>query len=84
MTNAVPLGPRTVAESDLLGFFKAEPLTKYKPGVFDDGQVQKNYASFLKAFLNQRSTMKAHKGEAVYINRFAKKRPASRSYGCSK
>ena len=35
-----------------LDFFKAEPLTKYKPGVFDDGQMQKNDASFLKAFLN--------------------------------
>ena len=35
-----------------LDFFKAEPLTKYKPGVFDDGMLQKMDASFLKAFLN--------------------------------
>ena len=35
-----------------LDFFKSEPLTKYKPGVFDDGHMQKNGASFLKAFLN--------------------------------
>eukprot|EP00438_Fugacium_kawagutii_P016962 Skav217276 [mRNA] locus=scaffold120:151962:152591:- [translate_table: standard] len=35
-----------------LDFFKAEPLTKYKPGVFDDGQMQKSEASFLKALLN--------------------------------
>lgn len=35
-----------------LDFFKAEPLTKFKPGAFDDGQMQKNDASFLKAFLN--------------------------------
>lgn len=35
-----------------LDFFKPEPLTKYKPGVFDDGQMQKNDVSFLKAFLN--------------------------------
>ena len=35
-----------------LDFFKAEPLTKFKPGVFDDGMLQKMDASFLKAFLN--------------------------------
>ncbi|CAE8596347.1 unnamed protein product [Polarella glacialis] len=35
-----------------LDFFKAEPLTKYKPGGFDDGMMQKQDASFLKAFLN--------------------------------
>ncbi|CAJ1377361.1 unnamed protein product [Effrenium voratum] len=35
-----------------LDFFKAEPITKYKPGVFDDGMLQKMDASFLKAFLN--------------------------------
>ena len=39
-----------------LDFFKAEPLTKYKPGVFDDGQMQKNDASFLKACLNPSET----------------------------
>ena len=40
-----------------LDFFKAEPPTKYKPGVFDDGQMQKNDASsFLKAFLNPSAT----------------------------
>ena len=35
-----------------LDFCNAEPLTKYKPGVFDDGQMQKNDASFPKTFLN--------------------------------
>ena len=35
-----------------LDFFKSEPLTKYKPGVFDDGMLQRMDASFLKAFLN--------------------------------
>jgi hypothetical protein len=35
-----------------LDFFKAEPITKYKPGCFDDGLMQKQDASFLKAFLN--------------------------------
>ena len=40
-----------------LDFFKAEPLTKYKPGVFDDGQLQKKDASFLKAFLNPAETL---------------------------
>ncbi|CAE7034963.1 GIP [Symbiodinium sp. CCMP2592] len=30
----------------------AEPLTKYKPGIFDDGNLQRMDASFLKAFLN--------------------------------
>ena len=35
-----------------LDFFKAEPLTKFKPGVFDDGMLQRMDASFLKAFLN--------------------------------
>lgn len=36
-----------------LDFFKAEPITKFKPGVFDDGLLQKMDASFLKAFLNR-------------------------------
>ena len=35
-----------------LDFFKAEALTKFKPGVFDDGMLQRMDASFLKAFLN--------------------------------
>jgi len=35
-----------------LDFFKAEPISKFKPGVFDDGMLQKMDASFLKAFLN--------------------------------
>ena len=35
-----------------LDFFKAEPLTRFKPGVFDDGMLQKMDSSFLKAFLN--------------------------------
>lgn len=35
-----------------LDFFKAEPITKFKPGVFDDGMLQRMDASFLKAFLN--------------------------------
>ncbi|CAE7631905.1 unnamed protein product, partial [Symbiodinium sp. CCMP2592] len=35
-----------------LDFFKAEPLTRFKPGVFDDGMLQRMDASFLKAFLN--------------------------------
>ncbi|CAE7776876.1 unnamed protein product [Symbiodinium sp. CCMP2592] len=33
-----------------LDFFKAEPLTRFKPGVFDDGMLQKMDASFLKAY----------------------------------
>ena len=39
-----------------LDFFKAEPLTKFKPGVFDDGMLQRMDASFLKAFLNPSAT----------------------------
>ncbi|CAE7745996.1 unnamed protein product [Symbiodinium sp. CCMP2592] len=35
-----------------LDFFKSEPLTKLKPGIFDDGMLQKMDSSFLKAFLN--------------------------------
>ena len=35
-----------------LDFFKSEPLTKFKPGIFDDGMLQKMDSSFLKAFLN--------------------------------
>ena len=35
-----------------LDFFKAEPITKFKPGVFDDGMLQRMDASFLKAFSN--------------------------------
>ncbi|OLP77886.1 hypothetical protein AK812_SmicGene42011 [Symbiodinium microadriaticum] len=34
------------------GKVKAESLTKFKPGVFDDGMLQRMDASFLKAFLN--------------------------------
>jgi hypothetical protein len=32
-------------------FFKAEPVTKYKPAIFDDGLLQKQSADVLKAFL---------------------------------
>ena len=35
-----------------LDFFKAEPITKYKPGGFDDGVMHKQDSAFLKAFLN--------------------------------
>ena len=35
-----------------LDFLKAEPITKFKPGVFDDGMLQRMDASFLRAFLN--------------------------------
>ncbi|CAE7554952.1 unnamed protein product, partial [Symbiodinium pilosum] len=31
-----------------LDFFKAEPLTRFKPGVFNDGMLQRMDASFLK------------------------------------
>ena len=33
-----------------LRLFKAEPLTKHKPGVFDDGQMQKNDAFLPQSF----------------------------------
>ena len=36
-----------------LDFLKAEPSTKFKPGVFDDGMLQRMDASFLRAFLNR-------------------------------
>ena len=39
-----------------LDFFKAEPITKFKPGVFDDGMLQRMDSSFLKAFLNPSAT----------------------------
>ena len=39
-----------------LDFFKAEPITKFKPGVFDDGVLQRMDSSFLKAFLNPSAT----------------------------
>ena len=35
-----------------LDFFKADPLCKYKPGIFDDGMLQRIDSSFQKAFLN--------------------------------
>ena len=35
-----------------LDFFKAQPLTKFKPGVVDDGMLQRMDAPFLEAFLN--------------------------------
>ena len=47
-TDLVP----SIVTAKHLDFFKAEPLTKFKPGVFDDGLLQKMDASFLKAFLN--------------------------------
>ena len=45
------LVPSIVAAKHL-DFFKAEPITKFKPGVFDDGMLQRMDSSFLKAFLN--------------------------------
>ena len=42
----------SIVTANHLDFFKAEPLTKLKPGMFDDGLLQKMDASFLKAFLN--------------------------------
>ena len=35
-----------------LDFFKAESLTRHKPGVFDDGMLQRIDVSFLKSFFN--------------------------------
>ena len=48
---AVTLYPQS-SPRNILTLFKAEPLTKFKPGVFDDGMLQRMDASFLKAFLN--------------------------------
>ena len=42
----------SVMAAEHLHFFKAEPLTRFKPGVFDDGMLQRMDSSFLKAFLN--------------------------------
>ena len=42
----------SVVTAKHLDFFKAEPLTRFKPGVFDDGMLQRMDSSFLKAFLN--------------------------------
>eukprot|EP00439_Symbiodinium_sp_Y106_P078380 s65_g17.t1 len=42
----------SIVTAKSLDFFKAEPLTRFKPGVFDDGMLQKMDSSFLKAFLN--------------------------------
>ena len=42
----------SIVTSEHLDFFKAEPITKFKPSVFDDGMLQRMDASFLKAFLN--------------------------------
>ena len=46
----------TIVTAKHLHFFKAEPLTKFKPGIFDDGMLQKMDASFLEAFLNPSAT----------------------------
>ena len=35
-----------------LDFFKGEPVTKFLPGIFDDGLMQKQDAAMLKGFLN--------------------------------
>ena len=42
--------PSTVTAKHLS--LKAEPLTRFKPGVVDDGLLQRMHASFPKAFLN--------------------------------
>ena len=42
----------SIVVAEHLDFFKAEPITKFKPSVFDDGMLQRMDASFLKAFLN--------------------------------
>ena len=42
----------SVVTAKHLDFSKAEPLTRFKPGVFDDGMLQRMDSSFLKAFLN--------------------------------
>ena len=42
----------SIATAKHLDFFKAEPLTRFKPGVFDNSVLQRMDASFLKAFLN--------------------------------
>ena len=47
-TDLVP----SIVTAKHLDFFKAEPITKFKPGVFDDGLLQRMDASFLKVFLN--------------------------------
>ena len=49
--NRADLVPSIVTAKHL-DFFKAEPITKFKPGVFDDGLLQRMDASFLKTFLN--------------------------------
>ena len=46
--NAVP-GRLTAKHMD---FFKAQPITKYLAGIFDDGLLQKQHSDVLKAFLN--------------------------------
>ena len=53
-----------------LDFFKAEPLTKFKPGVFDDGMLQKMDASFLKAFLNPSVTRSKYNTEISMTQSF--------------
>lgn len=50
--NHIDLVPSSIVTAKHLHFFKAEPITKFNPGVFDDGLVQKMDAPFLKAFLN--------------------------------
>ena len=50
--NHIDLVPSSIVTAKHLDFFKAEPITKFNPGVFDNGLVQKMDASFLKVFLN--------------------------------
>ena len=42
----------SIVTAKRLGFFKAEPISKFKPGGFDDVLLPKMDASFLNAFLS--------------------------------
>ena len=53
-----------------LDFFKAEPLTKFKPGVFYDGMLQQMDASFLRAFLNPSVTRSKYNTEISMTQSF--------------
>ncbi|CAK0892132.1 unnamed protein product, partial [Prorocentrum cordatum] len=42
----------TIVAAKHFHFFKAEPVTRVRPAIFDDGELSEQSASILKAFLN--------------------------------
>lgn len=78
LTDVVP----SMVTAKHLDFFKAEPVTKWKPAVFDDGLLQAQNPDLLKAFVNpseEDATMWARWGSAQF-DRGASRQVCSNPY----